>query len=41
MWLASEKMTIDAAWVDNIKLWDFSGLLKCFPIFSISFSCQT
>jgi hypothetical protein len=41
IWLASERMNEDRMWLVEIKLWDFSGLLKCFPIFSISFSCQT
>ncbi|RNA44593.1 sodium-coupled neutral amino acid transporter 10 isoform X1 [Brachionus plicatilis] len=40
MWEAGFKL-MDHVWFDKIRLWHFSGLLKCFPIFSISFSCQT
>lgn len=41
IWLALERINNDDKWISQIKLWDFSGLLKCFPIFSISFCCQT
>ncbi|CAF0712720.1 unnamed protein product [Brachionus calyciflorus] len=40
MWEASYKL-VDYTWLEKIKLWEITGLLKCFPIFSVSFSCQT
>jgi solute carrier family 38 (sodium-coupled neutral amino acid transporter), member 10 len=39
MWLSLTKYDLND--LKQIKLWKMSGLFKCFPIFCISFSCQT
>ncbi len=39
MWLSLTKYNLND--LKQIKLWKMSGLFKCFPIFCVSFSCQT